>query len=95
MNVRALKDLDKDEILSMLGLQSKETTSDWVVNSLGPFGVGLLIGAGLALLLAPKAGSELREDLREKLGKLGSAVEDKASQAASQYRAPGAGVAGH
>jgi gas vesicle protein len=30
--------------------------------------IGAVIGAGLGLLLAPKAGSELRHDLREKAG---------------------------
>ena len=29
--------------------------------------VGLLVGAGLGLLLAPKPGSELRNDLRDRL----------------------------
>ena len=33
--------------------------------TLGTFGVGLLVGAGLGLLLAPKAGRELRDDLRD------------------------------
>ena len=35
---------------------------------------GALVGAGLALLLAPKAGQELREDLGESLTSLRGAV---------------------
>ncbi len=35
---------------------------------------GALVGAGLALLLAPKAGQELREDLGESLTSLRDAV---------------------
>jgi len=38
-----------------------------VLKALGTFGIGLVVGAGVALLLAPKAGSELRQDLRAKL----------------------------
>ena len=38
-----------------------------VAGTLGTFGVGLLVGAGIALLLAPKPGRQLREDLRERL----------------------------
>lgn len=36
-------------------------------NGLGKFAVGALIGAGAALLFAPKTGKELRKDLKIKL----------------------------
>jgi hypothetical protein len=67
MTLKDLRNLDKDEILGMLGLETKQSTGSWVVGTLGTFGVGLLVGAGIGLLLAPKPGRELREDLREKL----------------------------
>lgn len=41
-----------------------------LVPSLALFGAGLLVGAGLALLLAPSSGAELRENLSEQLGSL-------------------------
>lgn len=40
---------------------------------------GAMVGAGLALLFAPKAGSALREDIRESAGSLRDAI-------ARQYR---------
>jgi len=48
---------------------------------------GLVVGAGVALLFAPKAGRELRHDLGESMGNLRKAVSDR-------YReiAHGAGV---
>jgi len=67
MTLKELRNLDKDDILEMLGLESKRSTSAWVAGTLGTFGVGLLVGAGIALMLAPKAGRELREDIRDKL----------------------------
>lgn len=70
MNFKDLKDLrnlDKDDILDMLGLETKSSTAGWLAGTLGTFGVGLLVGAGIALMLAPKPGRELREDLRERL----------------------------
>lgn len=67
MNLKDLKNLDKDEILSMLGLESKQSTASWMAGTLGTFGVGLLVGAGIALMLAPKPGRELRGDIRERL----------------------------
>ena len=36
-------------------------------NGLGKFLAGAAIGAGLGLLFAPKKGSELRKDLKNKL----------------------------
>jgi gas vesicle protein len=67
MNLKDLKHLDKEDILEMLGLERKSSTSAWVAGTLGTFGVGLLVGAGIGLLMARKPGRELREDIRERL----------------------------
>ena len=67
MNFKDLRHLDKDEILGLLGLETKTSTGAAVAGTLGTFGIGLLVGAGIALLLAPKPGRQLREDLRERL----------------------------
>ena len=67
MNLKDLRNLDKDELLGMLGLETKTSTSAWLAGTLGTFGVGLLVGAGIALMLAPKPGRELREDIRDRL----------------------------
>jgi hypothetical protein len=67
MNLKDIRNLDKDDVLAMLGLETKSSTGTWMAGTLGTFGVGLLVGAGIALLLAPKPGRELREDLRERL----------------------------
>jgi uncharacterized membrane protein YebE (DUF533 family) len=73
MNLKSLKKMDKDEILTSLlgsvGLQTKESDGARVASALGTFGVGLLVGAGLALLLAPKPGRELRQDLRARVSR--------------------------
>jgi gas vesicle protein len=67
MNLKELRNLDKDDILEMLGLETKQSTAGWLAGTLGTFGIGLLVGAGIALMLAPKPGRELREDIRERL----------------------------
>ena len=67
MNFKDLRNLDKDDLLGMMGLETKHSTAGALAGTLGTFGVGLLVGAGIALLLAPKPGNELREDIREKL----------------------------
>jgi hypothetical protein len=69
MKLSDLRDLSKEDILSALGLASKTSTSERLAGILGVFGVGLLVGAGAALLLAPKSGQDLREDLGERFRK--------------------------
>jgi hypothetical protein len=67
MTFKNLRNLDKDEILSLLGLETKTSTAGWLASTLGMFGMGLLVGAGVALMLAPKAGHELRGDIKSRL----------------------------
>ena len=45
-------------------------------SGLGKFLVGLGIGAGLGILLAPKSGKETRRELKEKLDELVKKVKD-------------------
>lgn len=68
MNLKELKKLDADDLLEYVGLQRKSST-DWIVPAISALGVGLLVGAGLGLLFAPKEGSELRRGLRERLAR--------------------------
>lgn len=76
MKMKDLRNFDKDDILEMIGLQTKTSTTAWLAGTLGTFGVGLLVGAGLGMLLAPKAGRELREDLRDRLRRVPSDADD-------------------
>jgi hypothetical protein len=66
--VEKMKDyLDKDALVSKLGLEPKASAGDKLISALGLFGVGVLVGAGVALLLAPKSGKDLRDDIRNKV----------------------------
>ncbi|MGE0158982.1 MAG: YtxH domain-containing protein [Gemmatimonadales bacterium] len=50
----------------------------------GSFVLGALVGAGIALLLAPKSGSETQEDLKRQARKLRSAAEERVREAQRQ-----------
>jgi len=66
ISLKDLKKLDRDDLLDLVGLQRSSST-DWVAPALTALGVGLLVGVGVGLMLAPKPGAELRNDLRDKL----------------------------
>jgi gas vesicle protein len=88
MNLKELRNFDKDDILEMMGLQTKGSTAAMVGGTIGVFAVGLLLGAGLGLLMAPKAGRELRDDLRDRFRRIPSDAED-AVAAMSGRESPG------
>ncbi len=66
--------LTPDEILATIGLQTKKSLSDYLLPALGIFGVGIMVGSGIALLFAPKAGAELRGELGRGAGTLASRI---------------------
>lgn len=67
MNIRKyvsnMRDVDSDDVLGLIGLQ-RRSSGDWIFPMLAGVGAGLAIGAGLALLLTPYRGEEMRERLR-------------------------------
>lgn len=66
---KRLPDLDKDDLLDLVGLEARRSAGDKVVTSLAIFGAGVLVGVGLGLMLAPKPGRDLRSDLRQRISK--------------------------
>ncbi|MDT8369260.1 MAG: YtxH domain-containing protein [Longimicrobiales bacterium] len=54
---------------------------------LGAFVLGALVGAGVALLLAPQSGEETQAQLRERAGKLKDDAEDRLRAASNELEA--------
>jgi hypothetical protein len=67
LSLNEMKKMDKDDLLELIGLETRKGPTDWLLPTLSAFSVGLLVGAGLGLLMAPKPGRELRSDLRNRL----------------------------
>jgi hypothetical protein len=66
-NLQDLKNMDKDDLLGLLGVETRRAPIEqW----LGCFAGGLLVGAGIALLLAPSSGRELRNELKSRIKQL-------------------------
>ncbi len=66
-DLKDLKKMDKDDLLNLIGLETRKDTTDYLLPALGAFTVGVLLGVGVGLMLAPKPGNELRSDLRNRL----------------------------
>lgn len=67
MTLKDVTNFDTDRLFDVVGSETKRSTGAWLFPTLTAFGVGLLVGAGVGLMLAPKSGRGLREDLRERL----------------------------
>lgn len=77
-----MPDISAEKFLAALGLQKQDSSVAPVV---GAFVLGGLIGAGIALLFAPKAGEELRRDIGKRVDE---ALESK-DDLVAEYKKPG------
>jgi len=67
--LKYLQDIDRDDVLDLIGLQERRSAWTTTFGSVGIFALGCLVGAGIGLAFAPKAGNELRTDIGEKVRK--------------------------
>lgn len=77
----------RDDIANAIDRQVRGTpppASIELMPALGIFSTGLLLGAGLALLFAPRPGAEVRHDIADKAGQLGHQARHLAVQAGEQ-----------
>lgn len=73
----------REEIAAAIGLRARASATGDVLTAFGIFGTGMMLGAGLALLFAPKAGHQIRHDIAEKVGEIGGHFRAQAPQPAS------------
>jgi gas vesicle protein len=67
MKISDIGNVTKEDLLASVGLATKQTTTDRLLSAFGFFGIGVVVGAAAALLIAPKSGQGLREDIGERL----------------------------
>ena len=73
----------KQDIASAVGLEARSSPIGDMLTAFAIFGTGMILGAGLALLFAPKAGQEIRHDIAEKVGAIGEHLHAQAPQPAT------------
>ena len=62
--LHAARGLGTNDVLAALGLERRRTPIDMMIPAAGLFFAGLLVGAGVAILVAPKSGRETRAELK-------------------------------
>jgi hypothetical protein len=67
MNMNDIRKFSKEDVLGILGLEPRRSAASTLFGSLGLLGLGLIVGAGAALLMAPRSGEQLRRELGERL----------------------------
>jgi hypothetical protein len=71
-----LRKLDREDLLRRIGLEEHGPAGDFL-GGLGLFALGMLVGAGLGILFAPKPGAEMRSRISETVrSRGGRAVEE-------------------
>jgi len=80
----------KEDIASVVGLSRRSSATADVLAVFGIFGAGLIVGAGVALVLAPKAGHEIRHDIAEKVGAIGEHLRSQMQQPVTSTNGPAA-----
>lgn len=61
----------KQDLAHTIGLETRTSAAGDMLTAFGIFGTGMILGAGLALLFAPKTGHEIRHEIAEKVGEIG------------------------
>lgn len=79
--------MDRDAILNRFGLEEKTPAGDFFTG-LGLFSIGVLVGAGLGLIFAPKRGEDMRATLNEAWRNRGRAVEEIRRDIGSEAAVP-------
>lgn len=73
--LRSIQGFGVDDVLGSVGLERRRSTLDKVLPAVGYVGLGTVIGAGAALLLAPSSGKELRDKVSHQLDEAKSRID--------------------
>ena len=69
MRLQDIKSVSREDLLGLVGLKTKNSLRSWLGGS-GLVGIGLAVGATVALLLTPKSGPDIRDSMLDGLRSL-------------------------
>ena len=76
--------MTRDDFLASLGLQSRRSAAVYILPAVGMFGVGLLAGAGLGLMFAPRTGREMRRELGTRVSDVTNKIKQRVRRAGDE-----------
>jgi hypothetical protein len=82
----AVRGFSSNDILTALGLERRRSALDVLLPAVGVFAAGVVVGGGIALLLAPKSGRETRRELKGKASELTHRLGESAGELAEEVR---------
>jgi hypothetical protein len=82
----AMRGLSTDDVLSALGLQRRRSFAASIAPIASGFAAGALAGAAVALLFAPKAGREMRRELKGRASEVTRRVGAAADEVMNEVR---------
>ena len=68
--VKVARTFEVNDLLGVIGLQRRRSAAHAILPAIGLVSLGAAVGAGVALLIAPSSGAELRQRLSERVDKL-------------------------
>jgi hypothetical protein len=81
--VRAVSDLEMDDVLAPIGLSRRRSH---IVQDIALVGAGMVVGGAVALIFAPMSGRETRQRLARKADELSDAAAEKFREMREEVR---------
>ena len=81
--VRAVSDLEMDDVLAPIGLSRRRSH---IVQDIALVGAGMVMGGAVALIFAPMSGRETRQRLARKADELSDAAAEKFREMREEVR---------
>jgi hypothetical protein len=87
-----VRKIDADDVLERMGLERRPSTIEKVLTTLGIFGAGMVIGAGVGLLVSPVAPEDVRKKISAGAKTVKSEIQNLVAHAEEEVSATGSSL---